>query len=60
MTHNVLSNDFLSVEISTCLSVILNSIIVPPLKSTPKLSPLNSKSKIDKVTRIIDIKLNNL
>ena len=32
------------------LSLDLNSINVPPLKSTPKLSPLKNKNKIEIIT----------
>ena len=52
--------DFLNKVISICLSLVLNSINVPPLKSTPKLSPLTNKSRTEPVTRAIEIKLNNL
>ena len=56
----ILINDFLKDEIVVCLSLSLNSIKVPPLKSTPKLSPLNIKSIMELITKKTDIRLKSL
>jgi len=42
------------------LSLDLSSIKVPPLKSTPKLSPLKNNNRTDAITKLKDIRLNNL
>ena len=40
------------------LSLDLNSIKVPPLKSTPKLSPLKNNNKTDTTTKLKEMRLN--
>ena len=43
-----------------CLSKILNSIKVPPLKSTPKFRPLNISKIIEIIIKLIEKILNTL
>ena len=42
------------------LSLDLSSIKVPPLKSTPKLSPLKNNNRTDAITKLKEIRLNSL
>jgi len=39
------------------LSLDLSSIKVPPLKSTPKLSPLKNNNRTDATTKLKEIRL---
>ena len=47
-------------NILICLSVALNSIKVPPLKSTPKFRPLKNRKNIEINTNNAEARLNVL
>ena len=56
----ILLNELLNEVTLIFLSSDLNSIRVPPLKSTPKLRPLKNNNRMDIITRLKDIRLNSL